>query len=99
VTPAPVTAREAAGDEELKGRVTLFPKPVRDKLFVTLPFPAGQVQGTAVTDARGQVLLTDGHRVSGENGLEIGTESLSKGLFLLRILAGDQTHTLKFLKQ
>ena len=45
------------------------------------------------------MLLLNTHRANGENGLEIGTESLPKGLFLLRILAGDQTHTLKFLKQ
>ncbi len=99
VTPAATAAREAAGDEALAERVTLFPNPVRDKLFVTLPFPAGQVQGTAITDTQGRVLLPDGHRARGENGLEIGTESLPRGLFLLRIYAGDQTETLKFIKR
>ncbi len=98
VTPAATAAREAA-PEAGNAQVRLFPNPVQDRLFVTLPFPAARVQGTAVTDARGRVLLPDGHRISGENGLEIGTESLPRGLFLLRIHAGDQTQTLKFLKQ
>ncbi|MBD0257906.1 MAG: T9SS type A sorting domain-containing protein, partial [Cytophagales bacterium] len=92
--------RVAAGEENAEGgSVRLFPNPVQDKLHVALPFPAGQVQGTAVTDARGTVLLLDGHRVSGENELEIQTGALPRGLFLLQVRAEGGSQTLKFIKE
>ncbi|HEX8531558.1 MAG TPA: ELWxxDGT repeat protein, partial [Cytophagales bacterium] len=71
VTPATVAAREGvleAGAEDWP--LTLFPNPVRDRLTVTLPFPAGKVEATAITDAAGgamkavqktlQVTVSDG---------------------------------------
>jgi hypothetical protein len=81
------------------GTAKLFPNPVQDRLFVALPFPAGQVRGTTVTDARGTVLLLNAHQVSGENQLEIGTGTLPKGLFLLRVQSEGGGQTLKFLKR
>jgi ELWxxDGT repeat protein len=89
----------AAGEADEAGPIRLYPNPVRDKLHVALPFPAQGVRGTAVTDARGTVLLSDGHRVSGENALEIGTGTLPKGLFLLQIHADGGSYTSKFVKE
>jgi hypothetical protein len=89
----------AAGEGTEAGQMHLFPNPVRDKFHVALPFPAGQVRGTAVTDARGMVLLLDGHRVSGDNELEIPAGTLPKGLFLLQIHGDEGSQTLKFIKE
>jgi hypothetical protein len=89
----------AAEGNAADGAVRLFPNPVQDKLHVALPFPAGQVRGTAVTDVRGTVLLLDGHRISGENELEIQTGALPKGLFLLQVRAHGNEKTFKFIKE
>ncbi|MBD0256633.1 MAG: hypothetical protein ICV83_13015 [Cytophagales bacterium] len=98
VVPAAVTARlgtPEAGD----GSVTVFPNPVRDQLSVSLPFPADQVRGTAVTDASGAVLLRNTHTVSGPQELRLATGRLPKGLHLLRLDTETGLHVVKFVKQ
>jgi hypothetical protein len=89
----------AAGEADGAGPIRLYPNPVRDKIHVALPFPAKGVRATAVTDARGTVLLSDGHRLTGENALEIETGTLPKGLFLLQIHTDGGSHTSKFVKE
>ncbi len=98
VVPAAAAAREASA-EAGDGQVRLFPNPVRDKLFVTLPFPAAQIQSTAVTDNAGRVHLLDAHRADGENGLAIPAAGLHEGFYLLRLDGPQGTQVVKFLKQ
>jgi|GEM_PF-1038907 len=100
VVPVTAAAREAAleaGAEDWP--VTLFPNPVRDRLSVTLPFPAGQVEATAVTDAKGTPLLRDAHRQTGAQALEIRTEGLPAGLYLLHLDGPQGSRRVKFIKQ
>jgi hypothetical protein len=98
VVPAAVTARLGTPEAEDES-VTVFPNPVRDRLTVTLPFPAGQVRGTAVTDATGTVHLRDAHTPSGQNGLELRAAGLPKGLYLLRLDTENGHRIVKFVKQ
>ncbi|HEX8531581.1 MAG TPA: T9SS type A sorting domain-containing protein, partial [Cytophagales bacterium] len=100
VTPAAVAAREGApeaGTEDWP--LTLFPNPVRDQLTVTLPFPADQVRGTAVTDASGAVRLRNTHTVNGPQQLRLATGQLPKGLHLLRLDTENGLRVVKFVKQ
>jgi hypothetical protein len=90
--PARVAAEEGLGDE----RMTAFPNPVGDRLFVELPFPAAGVRGTAVTDNAGRVHLRNAHRADGENGLEIPAAGLPAGFYLLRLDGPQGTQVLKF---
>jgi hypothetical protein len=99
VTPATVAAREAAPERDAgEGQVTLFPNPVRDRLTVTLPSAASQVEATAVTDATGTVRLRNAHRQTGENALEIRTAGLPAGMYLLRLDGPHGARLVKFLK-
>jgi ELWxxDGT repeat protein len=98
--PAP-TGRLAATQREAgeASPTALHPNPVKDKLWVRLPVPAGQVQATAITDARGVVLLRDTHRLSGENQLQLDVSALRPGLYLLRVESGQGSQLLRFVKQ
>jgi hypothetical protein len=98
VVPAAVTARLGTPEAEDES-VTVFPNPVRGRLTVTLPFPAGQVRGTAVTDAAGTVRLRNVHTVSGPQELRLETGRLPKGLHLLRLDTENGLRVVKFVKQ
>jgi ELWxxDGT repeat protein len=88
--------QETAG-EALKAR--LFPNPVKSKLWVQLPAPAGQVRATAISDARGAILLRGTHRLSGENQLQLDVSALRPGLYLLRVESGQGSQLFRFVKQ
>jgi hypothetical protein len=92
-------ARLAGEPEPEAGAVRLYPNPATDKLSVKLPFPAGQVQSTGVSDGAGRVLLRDAHRQTGEDELEIRVESLPAGFYLLQLRTDDGSRSIKFLKQ
>jgi hypothetical protein len=97
VVPATVAAREASAEADGEAvQVKLFPNPVQDRLYVALPFPAAQVQSTAVTDNAGRVQLLDAHRANGENGLEIPAAGLREGFYLLRLDGPQGTQVVKF---
>jgi hypothetical protein len=102
VVPAAAAAREASpglAAPETASAVKLFPNPAREQLLVELPVPAGQVQGTVVTDASGRPLLQDQHRVHGERHLLIPVAGLPEGLYLLRLRTENGVHVVKFVKQ
>ncbi len=100
VVPAPVAARVAAEDANAEdGNVSLYPNPAAGRLTVTLPFPAALVQSTAVRGVAGNALLTDAHRVSGENEIRIEVGALRGGVYLLEIDAPHGRKTVKFVKK
>jgi hypothetical protein len=93
-------ARVAAAEENATDdSVRLFPNPVQDHLQVALSFPAGQVRGTAVTDATGTTRLLNAHRVTAEGNLRIGVSQLPGGLYVLRLDTDQGVRVVKFLKQ
>ena len=100
VVPVPATARVAA--EEPAGgnwQMNLYPNPVTDKLIIALPFPASQVKATAVTNAAGMIQLSNLHRATGQDQLEVDVEKLPGGLYFLRIDTGKGYRIGKFVKQ
>jgi hypothetical protein len=102
VVPAAVAAREAADglhSPETTAKVTLFPNPAREQLFVALQVPASQVLGTTVTDANGRLYLQDGHRVHDAGRLLIPVAGLPGGLYLLRLRTENGVQVVKFVKQ
>jgi ELWxxDGT repeat protein len=102
VVPATAAAREDSAGlaaPETASAVKLFPNPAREQLFVELPVAADQVQGTAVTDASGHVLLQDQHRVHGERRLLIPVGGLPAGLYLLRLRTANGVRVVRFVKQ
>jgi hypothetical protein len=100
VVPVTAPAKVAAGGEtDEAGQIRLYPNPVRNKLHVALPFPADGVEATAVTDAKGTPLLQNTHRQTGAQQLEIATEALPAGLYLLHLDATQGSRRLKFIKR
>jgi hypothetical protein len=100
VVPVPAAARLAVtedGDEDWK--VSLYPNPVHDQLTVTLGFPASQVRAAAVLDAQGKAHRVSSYRASGAQELSIGTQTLPKGFYLLKLDTGKGSKVLKFIKQ
>jgi|GEM_PF-2876803 len=103
LVPAAVPAREAAAAADLPQegarRLYLYPNPVSGALNVALPFPATEVTGTWVTDAKGIVRLHNAHEVRGENELRVGTASLPKGLYVLRLETEGGQRAVKFVRE
>jgi hypothetical protein len=79
--------------------VKLYPNPVRDRLAVKLPFTADQVRGTSVADATGKPRLLNTHAVVGASELEIRTEGLEPGFYLLKLDTERGVKVVKFIKQ
>jgi ELWxxDGT repeat protein len=100
-TAATAPAREAtlAATESEAFPVKLYPNPVQDRLSVQLPFDVGQVRGTSVADAAGNPRLLNTHAVSGAGELEIRTEGLQPGFYLLKLDTGLGFKVVKFIKQ
>ncbi len=103
IAVTPVTSPARAAAEDVPGvagaePVRLYPNPVRDRLTVTLPFPAARVTGSAVVSAAGRELRRDGHRVKGEYELEIPVADLDAGLYLLRLESEGGRRVLRFVK-
>ncbi|MBD0255208.1 MAG: choice-of-anchor D domain-containing protein, partial [Cytophagales bacterium] len=92
-------ARIAAGNGTEAPAVRLHPNPVRDRLTVELPFPADQVEATAIADAAGVVRLKDAHVAAGPQALHLDVAALPAGLYLLRIEAGTGHRVTRFVKR
>jgi ELWxxDGT repeat protein len=96
-SPAARTAADALATEAWQ--VRLHPNPVADRLTVQLPFGVAGVQTTAVADVRGNALLQNAHRATGDNELQIATGSLPKGFYLLRLQTDQGSRVVRFVKQ
>jgi hypothetical protein len=96
----PAAGARLAGEPEPEAEgVSVYPNPAAHRLFVKLPFPARQVQATAVADGAGRVLLRDAHRQTSEDEVEIRVESLPEGFYVLQLRTDDGIRNIKFLKQ
>ncbi len=101
-----MNATTAAAREALAGEaaaetfgVKLYPNPVQDRLSVKLPFAASQVRGTSVADAAGKPRRSNAHQAVGADKLEIRTEGLRPGFYLLKLDTQHGLKVVKFIKQ
>jgi ELWxxDGT repeat protein len=94
--PAREAADAAAGEATL---VRLYPNPAADQLTVRLPFPAGDVKKTSISDAAGRRLQVDGHRQAGNDQLQIDVSALQPGMYLLRLQSGRGEEVVRFVKK
>jgi len=100
VIPVALAARVAAPSTDAgDGNVKLYPNPVVGTLTVGLPFPAGEVDATTITDAAGNAKLLNAHWVSAESEVQIEVGRLPAGLYLLKIEAHNGHRVLKFVRQ
>jgi hypothetical protein len=79
--------------------VRLYPNPVAERLTVRLPFPAGAVKATSVSDAAGRSLQADGHRQVADDELQIDVSALKPGLYLLHLQSGWGEQRVRFVKK
>jgi hypothetical protein len=52
-----------------------------------------------IFDATGRVVLSSSHRGSGFNRLTLNISSLDRGIFFVKVKAGEATDVLRFIKQ
>ncbi len=78
---------------------SLFPNPVVDKVNVTFDLLQQNEYKLSVVTASGQVVqekIENGQR--GDNKVQLNVSSLPQGMYFVKILAGEETKTLKFVK-
>lgn len=97
-----VYVRENIVGIESKGQqesISIYPNPGDEELFVTLPSVyRGPVQ-IEITNTLQQTVHSAGFTKGAENEYKINTANLSRGLYLVRVRAGEQNSTLKWLKR
>jgi YVTN family beta-propeller protein len=76
--------------------LTLFPNPVSDKLYLTLNKKSQQEFRVAVFDVNGKLLFTK--ELSGQKN-EINMEELKAGVYILKIVAGNNSGIFKVTKK
>jgi ELWxxDGT repeat protein len=76
----------------------VHPNPVLDLLTVQLPFGVAGVKATVITDATGNVRLSNAHRTAGENQLQIAAGGLPEGFYLLRLQTDQGSRVVRFVK-
>jgi len=78
-------------------RATMYPNPVNDKFYITLPAGAEQVN-VKIIDLHGAVVISNNYRTSGKNVIEVNASQLSRGVYILRLEMNEQNQTFKFIK-
>ena len=77
-------------------RVTLYPNPVKDELYLSLPSGV-KPSMVAITDMTGKQKKID----SITNGavMQLDVRSLSSGFYLISVKSASTVQTIKFIKQ
>ena len=78
--------------EELEQKISVFPNPVQNKLFLTHP-KLKKVSG-AVYDLKGNQVVKY-HEIKTD---QIDVEHLAQGMYYLQLISGDEHKTFKFVK-
>ncbi|UOQ98515.1 alpha/beta hydrolase-fold protein [Hymenobacter sp. 5317J-9] len=74
--------------------VSLYPNPVAQELHVVLPAALAEV-GLEISDSQGRTVL----RAAVRNGQAVNLRSLASGLYLSRVVAGNEVGVVKFTKE
>jgi uncharacterized repeat protein (TIGR03803 family) len=79
--------------------IVAYPNPVTTHLYLDLGgIPAASVK-TVLSDALGNILLENKHKVAGDALLEIDLSALKPGMYMIRIQSDQGNQTLKVIKQ
>lgn len=79
--------------------IVAYPNPVSTHLYLDLGgIPAAGVK-TLLSDAMGNILLENKHKLAGDTLLEIDLSVLRPGMYVLRIQSDQGYKTLKVIKQ
>jgi hypothetical protein len=75
----------------------VYPNPATDVLNLVYDH-TGEME-VNIFDATGRVVLSSSHRGSGFNRLTLNISSLDRGIFFVKVKAGEATDVLRFIKQ
>lgn len=95
--PAPVGVEEKAMQQNLKASVVVTPNPVTEKALVAFTLAKAGDVTLKVYDLRGKLVKTVARKSqAGVVQIEIASEELNAGTYIVSIEAGAQTGTTKF---
>jgi len=83
-------------------RVTLYPNPIQNTGFLKVVIEDGIMSETRwqVYDMKGRELLTDNVQLKpGNHVVNLNTESLPKGTYLVQVQSGERSYSLKLIKK
>jgi len=75
--------------------ISIYPNPVRDRLNVVLPVEFKDISAVEVIDITGKTVLTS--EFKSNHSLDVS--SLTKGIYTLKVTAGDSVVQQKFMKE
>jgi len=78
-------------------KATLYPNPVVDKFYITLPASLDKVT-IRIISINGTVISTNEYNVAGKNKLEINASQLQRGIYMVELQTAQSKQTLRFIK-
>lgn len=100
-----VTASLQSGDIEAAQQTTkyntqptLYPNPVDDKFYVTIPVPSEKVT-IRIIDMKGAIISTQAFSATGKNTFEVDASKLARGIYVVQLETANGKQSLKFLKR
>jgi len=91
-----VAVTQLAASKKL--RATMYPNPVTDKFYVSIPGASKQIT-LSIVDMNGIIKSSVVYQASAKNNIQVNASGLSSGLYLLRISTDEAIETLKFIKR
>ena len=83
----------------VKSNVSMYPNPVRDNARVSFELNDNNMVSYQVYDMSGRMIKTEtlGNYTAGKHEVEVNMNGLAKGAYVLRLNAGSQTSSVKFM--
>jgi len=83
-------------DIELDKNIAAYPNPTTDKLYIDVDLDENSKTKVSILDNMGKVVLSKNYgSLNGPNTLELDTDNLASGLYLVRVSLGDSFATKK----
>lgn len=100
-----LTVRKTPGQEEIMTenrdikpvRISAYPNPFTEEISIALPFPENGLPEIRFADCSGKVYACKGTK--NRNGeISADTRSLKPGLYIMRVVSGNNVYTIKVVK-
>ena len=78
-------------------RATMYPNPVNDKFYLSLPTVSGALN-LKIINVSGALISDMSYDAPGKNTLEVNASQLTAGMYILQLQMNKQTQTFKFIK-